>query len=143
MSWCRWALGLAAGGGLLLMLQTDWRLAMLAVLLRAPLIGHLAAVAGRFVGRYSAMQQAAMNDANAWAAESLAEARLVHAHGARARPSGMTTRSREIAACRRSALAESSWGQPHARVSHLSPRTRTPARPRAGAHAPAAACRSG
>ena len=73
---------LSAGGGMLLMLRTEWRLALLAVLLRAPLLGALATTAGKTVGLYSALQQHALNEANALAAEVLGQSRSVVASDA-------------------------------------------------------------
>lgn len=65
---------LSIGGGLGLMFATEWRLALLALLLRAPLLARLAVVAGRIVGLYGVAQQRALNSANALAAEALAQA---------------------------------------------------------------------
>lgn len=73
---------LAAGGGMLLMLRSEWRLGLLALLLRAPLLGALATAAGKTVGLYSALQTHALNNANALAAEALAQSRAVTASDA-------------------------------------------------------------
>ena len=51
-------------GGALLMFSTEWRLALLAVSLRAPLLTQLAVLAGRTVGLYGALQQHTLNQAN-------------------------------------------------------------------------------
>lgn len=67
-------------GGLGLMLVTEWRLALLALLLRAPLLGRLAVIAGRTVGLYGVAQQRSLNRANALAAEALTQAQTVCAH---------------------------------------------------------------
>ncbi|KAL1503163.1 hypothetical protein AB1Y20_011222 [Prymnesium parvum] len=64
------------------MLLTEWRLALLALVLRAPLLARLAVVAGRVVGLYGVAQQRALNAANALAAEALAQAQTVVAHAA-------------------------------------------------------------
>ena len=59
------------------MCATEWRLALLAVLLRAPLLTQLAVLAGRTVGLYGALQQHTLNQANAYAAEALAQPLVV------------------------------------------------------------------
>lgn len=73
---------LAVAGGLALMLATDWRLGLLALALRAPLIGVLAEAAGRTVGLFGVLQQHALNDANSVAAEALAQPHAVAAQAA-------------------------------------------------------------
>ena len=70
-------------GGAALMCATEWRLALLAVLLRAPLLTQLAVLAGRTVGLYGALQQHTLNQANAYAAEALAQPLVVAVHAAR------------------------------------------------------------
>ena len=65
------------------MCASEWRLALLAVLLRAPLLARLAVRAGRTVGLYGALQQHTLNRANAYAAEALAQPLTVAAHAAR------------------------------------------------------------
>ena len=74
---------ISAGGALLLMLSLDWRLALLAVCLRAPFVGQLAKVAGKTVGLLGMLQQHALSRANALASEALANPHSVAAHGAR------------------------------------------------------------
>ena len=73
---------LSSGGALLLMLSLDWRLALVAVGLRAPLVGKLAEAAGRTVGLLGVLQQRALTRANALASEVLAHPHAVAAHGA-------------------------------------------------------------
>jgi ABC-type multidrug transport system fused ATPase/permease subunit len=75
---------LSLGGGAALMCTAEWRLALLAVLLRAPLLARLAVRAGRTVGLYGALQQHTLNRANAYAAEALAQPLTVAVHAARA-----------------------------------------------------------
>lgn len=74
---------LSVGGSFALMLLLEWRLALLAVVLRAPLIGKLAEAAGRSVGLLGLLQQQALNEANAIASEALAQPLAVTAHAAR------------------------------------------------------------
>lgn len=76
---------LSAGGALALMLSLDWRLAIVAVALRAPLIGKLAQLAGQTVGLLGVLQQRALSHANALASEALAHPHAVAAHAARER----------------------------------------------------------
>ena len=76
---------LRAGGALALMVSLDWRLAIVAVALRAPLIGKLAQLAGRTVGLLGVLQQRALSHANALASEALAHPHAIAAHGARER----------------------------------------------------------
>ena len=64
---------LSVGGGAALMFALDWRLALVAVALRAPLIGKLAAIAGRTVGLLNVLQQRTLDHANALATEALAQ----------------------------------------------------------------------
>ena len=52
------------------------------MLLRAPLLGALVTTAGKTVGLYSALQQHALNEANALAAEVLGQSRSVVASDA-------------------------------------------------------------
>ncbi len=68
---------LALAGGLALMLRTDWRLALVAILVRAPLVSPLSTAAGRAVGRISAAQQVAIEASNSYASEALHHARAV------------------------------------------------------------------
>ena len=70
-------------GSFAMMAVLDWRLALIAVALRAPLVGKLAEAAGRTVGLLSMMQQKALNEANALASEALAQPHAVAAHAAR------------------------------------------------------------
>ena len=70
-------------GGALLMFSTEWRLALLAVSLRAPLLTQLAVLAGRTVGLYGALQQHTLNQANSLAAEALSQPLTVAALAAR------------------------------------------------------------
>ena len=74
---------LSLGGALGLMLALDWRLTLVAVALRAPLIGRLAKAAGRTVGALNMLQQRELNEANAVASEALAQPHAVAAHAAR------------------------------------------------------------
>ena len=70
-------------GGAILMFSTEWRLALLAVALRAPLLTQLAVLAGRTVGLYGALQQHTLNQANSLAAEALSQPLTVAALAAR------------------------------------------------------------
>lgn len=74
---------LSIGGSLTLMLSMDSRLALVAVALRAPLIGMLAEIAGRTVGLLGVLQQHALNRANALASEALRFPHAIAAHAAR------------------------------------------------------------
>jgi ATP-binding cassette subfamily B protein len=74
---------LSVGGGAALMFALDWRLALVAVALRAPLIGQLAAIAGRTVGLLNVLQQRTLDQANALATEALAQPHAVAVHAAR------------------------------------------------------------
>ena len=69
-------------GALALMVATDWRLALVAVALRAPLLAKLAVAAGRVVGLYGVVQQRRYADANSLASEALSQAHTVAAHAA-------------------------------------------------------------
>ena len=69
-------------GALALMVATDWRLALVAVALRAPLLAKLAVAAGRIVGLYGVVQQRRYADANSLASEALSQAHTVAAHAA-------------------------------------------------------------
>ena len=73
---------LGALGGCALMVRAEPRLALLAIALRAPLLARIASAAGTVVGGHNARQQAAMNEANALAAEALSQSRTVAACGA-------------------------------------------------------------
>lgn len=70
-------------GGAVLMIASEPRLAIAAILLKAPLLSRIAVLAGRTVGLFSALQQNALNRANALAAEALAQPHLVATLGAR------------------------------------------------------------
>ena len=59
------------------------RLALVAIALRAPLLGSLAQIAGRTVGLLNVLQQHALNHANALASEALRHPHAVAAHAAR------------------------------------------------------------
>lgn len=74
---------LSIGGSLTLMLAMDSRLALVAIALRAPLIGKLAEIAGRTVGLLGVLQQHALNRANALASEALRFPHAIAAHAAR------------------------------------------------------------
>jgi hypothetical protein len=70
-------------GGAALMAFTEPRLAAAALLLKAPLLSQIAVLAGRTVGLLGALQQDALNRANALAAEALAQPQTVASLGAR------------------------------------------------------------
>jgi ABC-type multidrug transport system fused ATPase/permease subunit len=70
-------------GGAALMTYTEPRLALAAVLLKAPLLSQIAVLAGRTVGLLGALQQSTLNRANALAAEALAQPQTVASLGAR------------------------------------------------------------
>jgi ATP-binding cassette subfamily B protein len=74
---------LSLGGALVLMLAMDWRLTVVAIALRAPLISKLAEAAGKHVGLLGVLQQHALSEANALASEALAHPHSVAAHAAR------------------------------------------------------------
>ena len=74
--------GVTVVGALALMVATDWRLALVAVALRAPLLAKLAVAAGRIVGLYGVVQQRRYADANSLASEALSQPHTVAAHAA-------------------------------------------------------------
>lgn len=74
---------LSVCGGAALMALTEPRLALAALLLKAPLLSRIAVLAGRTVGLLGALQQSALNRANALAAEALAQPQTVASLGAR------------------------------------------------------------
>ena len=73
---------LSVVGSLALMLSLDYRLALVAIALRAPLIGKLAEAAGATVGLLGVLQQHALSAANSVASEVFSHPHSVAAHGA-------------------------------------------------------------
>ena len=100
---------LAVGGSMALMIHMDAWLCLIAVALRAPLIGKLADIAGKTVGLLGVLQQHALNRANALASEALRYPHSVVAHAARASVlDGYTQRCEEYMRVIR-ALEERVW----------------------------------
>ena len=66
-------------GGFVMVLSTDWRMALVGIAVRTPYIYRVAAESGRIVALYSSVQNDAMTCANALASEAISNIQVLQA----------------------------------------------------------------